>query len=189
VWFRFENCLNIDRPRYIHDSKFCTWRRCLYHLKKISVSYYFKLFSTDFGSTQLFCTIRLADHGTKPGTSIQCKTKGSSCEDWAARITLKIRTELWRWQLEPLVLHCMEVPGFVPWSASLIVQNSWVLPKSVENTIVSQLLNLFHCSIYATLFLWVYSILMQVKTLFITLVSCMLLKWTVKRFELQFQKC
>jgi hypothetical protein len=38
-------------------------------------------------------------------------------------------------------------------------------------------------------FLWVYSILMQVKTLFITLVGCMLLKWTVKRFELQFQKC
>jgi hypothetical protein len=37
-----------------------------------------ELFSTDFGSTQLFCTIRLADHGTKPGTSIQCKTKGSS---------------------------------------------------------------------------------------------------------------
>jgi hypothetical protein len=32
-----------------------------------------------FGSTQLFCTIRLADHGTQPGTSIQCKTKGSSC--------------------------------------------------------------------------------------------------------------
>jgi hypothetical protein len=22
VWFRFEDCLNIDRPRYIHDSKF-----------------------------------------------------------------------------------------------------------------------------------------------------------------------
>jgi hypothetical protein len=37
--------------------------------------------------------------------------------------------------------------------------------------------------------LWVYSILMQVKTLFITLVSCMLLKRTVKRFEFQFQKC
>jgi hypothetical protein len=31
------------------------------------------------GSTQIFCTIRLADHGTKPGTAIQCKTKGSSC--------------------------------------------------------------------------------------------------------------
>jgi hypothetical protein len=42
-------------------------------------------------------------------------------EDWPARITLKIRTELCRWQLEPLVLHCMAVPGFVPWSASLIV--------------------------------------------------------------------
>jgi hypothetical protein len=38
-------------------------------------------------------------------------------------------------------------------------------------------------------FLWVYSILMLVETLFITLVSCMLLKWTVKLFELQFQKC
>jgi hypothetical protein len=37
------------------------------------------LFSTDFGSTQLFCTIRLADHGTKPGTAMQCTTKGSSC--------------------------------------------------------------------------------------------------------------
>jgi hypothetical protein len=22
VWFRFEDCLNIDRPRYIHDSNF-----------------------------------------------------------------------------------------------------------------------------------------------------------------------
>jgi hypothetical protein len=42
-------------------------------------SYYFKLFSTNFGSIQMFCTIRLADHRKKPGTAIQCKTKDSSC--------------------------------------------------------------------------------------------------------------
>jgi hypothetical protein len=42
---------------------------------------------------------------------------------------------------------------------------------------------------------WIYSIQMQVKTLFIYIylhihvVSCMLMKWTVKQFELQFQKC
>jgi len=30
---------------------------------------------------------------------------------------------------------------------------------------------------------------MQVIALFATLVSCMLLTWTVKRFDLQFQKC
>jgi hypothetical protein len=40
---------------------------------------YFKLFSTDFGNIQIFCTIRLVDHRTKPGTAIQCQTKDSSC--------------------------------------------------------------------------------------------------------------
>ena len=34
-------------------------------------------------------------------------------ENWAARIPLKTR-------LESLVLHCIAVPGFVRWSASLI---------------------------------------------------------------------
>ena len=34
-----------------------------------------------------------------------------------------------------------------------------------------------------------YDRIVNVKTLFITLVSCMLLKRTVKRFESQFQKC
>jgi hypothetical protein len=29
----------------------------------------------DFGSIKIFCTIRLADHCTKPGTAMQCKTK------------------------------------------------------------------------------------------------------------------
>jgi hypothetical protein len=38
-------------------------------------NFVFKLFSTDFGSTQIVCTIRLADHGTNPGTAMQCKTK------------------------------------------------------------------------------------------------------------------
>ena len=53
---------------------------------------YFKLFSTKFGSTQIFCTIRLADHGTKPGTAIQCKTKGSSCHRQSSvRILSRIR--------------------------------------------------------------------------------------------------
>ena len=56
-------------------------------------------------------------------------------EDWAAQIPLKTRTEFCRWQFESLVLHCMAVPGFVPWSASLIVQTIWVLPKSVENNL------------------------------------------------------
>jgi hypothetical protein len=95
VWFRFEDCLNIDRPRYIHDSKFvfgngvfiilfCSLRGSISEntgtLKwKFAVSFYFKLFSTYFSSTQICCTIRLADHGTKPGTAIQCKTKDSSC--------------------------------------------------------------------------------------------------------------
>jgi hypothetical protein len=37
--------------------------------------------------------------------------------------------------------------------------------------------------------LWIYSIILQVIALFVTLVSCMLLTWTVKRFEWQFQKC
>jgi hypothetical protein len=46
MWFRFEDCLNIDR---------------------------------DFGTIQIFCTIRQVDHHTKPGTAIQCKTKDSSC--------------------------------------------------------------------------------------------------------------
>ena len=56
-------------------------------------------------------------------------------EDWAAGIPLKTRTEFCRWQFESLVLDCMAVPGFVPWSASLIVQTIWVLPKSVENNL------------------------------------------------------
>jgi hypothetical protein len=34
-----------------------------------------------------------------------------------------------------LVLHCMAVPGFLRWSASLIVQNIWMLPKYVENNL------------------------------------------------------
>jgi hypothetical protein len=55
VWFRFEECLNIDR---------------------------------DFGSIQIFCTIRLADHRAKPGTDIQCKTKDSSCHRQSSVITL-----------------------------------------------------------------------------------------------------
>ena len=63
------------------------------------------------------------------------KKTTQKAEDWATRIPLKTRTKLCRWQLEPLVLHCMAVPGFVPWSASLIVQNSWVLTKSVENNL------------------------------------------------------
>jgi hypothetical protein len=69
VWFRFEDYLNIDRPNIMYT---------LYRLQ-FAVSYYFKLFSTDFSSTQIVCTIRLADHGTKPGTAIQCKTKDSNC--------------------------------------------------------------------------------------------------------------
>jgi hypothetical protein len=56
-------------------------------------------------------------------------------EDWAARIPLKSQTELCRWQLESLVWHCMAVPGFLRWSVSLIVQNIWMLPKSVENNL------------------------------------------------------
>jgi hypothetical protein len=60
VWIRFEDCLNIERPRYI-NSKFCMWR------------------PTNFGNIQIFCIIRLADHRKKPGTAIQCKTKDSSC--------------------------------------------------------------------------------------------------------------
>jgi hypothetical protein len=47
--------------------------------RKFVISYYFKLFSTDFGSIQIFCTIRLANHRKKPGTATQCKTKDSSC--------------------------------------------------------------------------------------------------------------
>ena len=39
------------------------------------------------------------------------------------------------------------------------------------------------------IFITLYSILKQVIALLVTLVSCMLLTWTVKRFELQFQKC
>jgi hypothetical protein len=38
-----------------------------------------KWFSTYFGSIQIFCTIRLVDLRTKPGTAMQCKTKDSSC--------------------------------------------------------------------------------------------------------------
>jgi hypothetical protein len=56
-------------------------------------------------------------------------------EDWAARIPLKTRTEFCRWQLDSLVLHCMAVPGFVWWSTNLIVQNIWMIPKSVENNL------------------------------------------------------
>jgi hypothetical protein len=33
----------------------------------------------DFGSIQIFCTLRLADHRKKPGTATPCKTKDSSC--------------------------------------------------------------------------------------------------------------
>jgi hypothetical protein len=51
------------------------------------------------------------------------------------RLQLKTRTELCRWQLESLVLHCMAVPGFLRWSASLIVQDIWMLPKYVENNL------------------------------------------------------
>ena len=86
-------------------------------------------------------------------------------------------------------LHCM--PFFDIWLPITLLAStnfSYMLTYT-RTTILSQLSNLFHCSIYATFFVWVYSILMQVKTLFITLLSCMLLKWTVKRFELQFQKC
>jgi hypothetical protein len=39
------------------------------------------------------------------------------------------------------------------------------------------------------IFITLYSILKQVIALFVTLVSCMLLTWTVKWFEIQFQKC
>ena len=39
------------------------------------------------------------------------------------------------------------------------------------------------------IFITLYSILKQVIALFVTLVSFMLLTWTVKRFELPFQKC
>ena len=57
-------------------------------------------------------------------------------EDWAARIPLKTRrNSVGVGQFESLVLHCMAVPGFVPWSASLIVQHIWVLLKYVENNL------------------------------------------------------
>ena len=38
MWLRFEDCLNIDRPRYIY-LKLCMWRRCLYHSILFTWSY------------------------------------------------------------------------------------------------------------------------------------------------------
>jgi hypothetical protein len=40
---------------------------------------YRKSYIEEGQAIQIFCTIRLVDHRTKPGTAIQCKTKDSSC--------------------------------------------------------------------------------------------------------------
>ena len=52
---------------------------------------------------KIFCTIRLADHGTKPGTAKQCKTKGSSCHRQSSvRILSGIRAA----QSSVFCVHC-----------------------------------------------------------------------------------
>jgi len=128
--------------------------------RKFAVSCYFKLFSTDLGSTQIFCTIRLADRGTKPGTAMQCKTKGSSCHRQSSvRFLSVIRAAqssvFCVVFLRPLfiifsffdwLLHCIPI-------TLLTSTNKLFLSVTYSRTtILSQLSNLFHCSIYATLF-------------------------------------
>ena len=110
---------------------------------------------------QICCTIRLADHGTKPGTAIQCKTKGSSCHRQSSvRVLSVIRAA-------QSSVFCVVFfrPLFIIFflfrlAIALHFDNSFGIYKKTFSylltysrpTILSQLSNLSHCSIYATLF-------------------------------------
>jgi hypothetical protein len=64
----------------------CVWRNsflvhCFFILSSeifCTITFQWWLFSTYFGSIQIFCTIRLTGHRIEPGTAMQCKTKDSS---------------------------------------------------------------------------------------------------------------
>ena len=139
--------------------------------RKFVISYYFKLFSTDFGSIQIFCIIRLANHRKKPGTAIlpiQCKTKHSSCHRHSSvRILSGIRAaqssvfcvvfcrplfiilSLFVWPL-----HCL--PVFDLWLPITLLAstNFSFLFTYKRTTILSQLSNSFHCNICRKSWIW-----------------------------------
>ena len=108
----------------------------------------------------MFCTIRLANYGTQPGTAIQCKTKGSSCHQQSSvRVLSVIRAAqssvFCVVFLKPLFiifsffdwpLHC------IPITLLASTKNFSYLLTYSRTTILSQLSNLFQCSIYATFF-------------------------------------
>ena len=117
----------------------------------------------NFGSIQIFYTIRLADHRTKPGTAIQCKSKDSNCHRQSSiRVLCGIRAalssvfcvvfcrplfiilSLFAWPL-----HCLPVLFMTSDNHFL---NFFYLLTYTRTTMLSQLSNLFYCNIYVTIY-------------------------------------
>jgi hypothetical protein len=117
----------------------------------------------NFGSIQIFYTIRLADHRTKPGTAIQCKSKDSNCH-WqsSVRVLRGIRAALSSvfcvvfcrplfiiFSLFAWPLHCLPVVFMT--SDNPFLNFSYLLTYT-RTTMLSQLSNLFYCNIYANIY-------------------------------------
>jgi hypothetical protein len=101
------------------------------------------------------------DHGTKPGTAIQCKTKGSSCHRQSSvRVLSVIRAAqssvfcvfFFRPLFIIFFLFRLAIALHFDNSFGIYKKNFSYLLTYSRTTILSQLSNLSHCSIYATLF-------------------------------------
>ena len=139
---------------------------------------------TDFDSTQIVCTIRLADHGTKPGTAIQCKTKDSNCHRQNSVRVLSgiraaqssvfcvvfIRSLFIIFFLFRLAIALPARLRFMTSDNSFgIYKQTCLICWPIHAPLYYPNYQIYFIVVYMPrYFLWVYSILMQVKTLFIT---------------------
>ena len=104
-----------------------------------------------FGSIQIFCTIRLADHRKKPGTVIMYNVKLKT-QVVTDRVLSGFKVGFVLLNLFRLTLHCL--PFFDLWLPITLLAStifSYLLTYT-RTDMLSQLSNLFHCNIYVKIY-------------------------------------